>query len=427
MLIEYWEISRVKPYPRNARRIPDSAVEKVALSIKEFGWRQPIVVDREGVIIAGHVRLLAAQRLKLTEVPVHVAANLTPEQVRAYRLMDNRSHQDASWDEDLLKVELGELKDLDFNLDLTGFDVREIDALLTVDTPEEDTLPEMPTEPVSPLGDLWLCGPHRVLAGDATSAVDVGRLLGERKPFLMVTDPPYGVEYDPEWRLDTGLNKPWQKRAEGKVQNDEQIDWSPALTHFPGDVSYVWHAGRHAGEVAVGLGLIGFEIRNQIIWAKTSLVIGRGAYHWQHEPCWYAVRKGKPAHWHGDRKQSTLWQVPNMHRTQGDVDDGHTSHSTQKPVELMRRPILNHTVRGEAVYDPFLGSSTTLIAAHLTERICYGLEIEPAYVDVGVIRWQNLSGQEATLEGDGRSFAEIAEERSAPENALDKSPHPVLT
>jgi DNA modification methylase len=411
--VEIWPLARIIPYARNARKIPEKAVTKVAASLKEFGWRQPIVVDSEGVIIVGHVRRAGAERLGWTEAPVHVADGLTPAQVKAYRLMANRSHQETDWEPELLALEFADLKALDIDLSLTWFEPAEIEGLLGVaeGCAPEDEVPEAGPAVTRP-GDLWCCGPHRVLCGDATNREDVGRLLGERKPFLMVTDPPYGVEYDPKWRLETGLNKLWQTRAEGRVTNDGLADWSVALGLFPGDVAYVWHAGRHASEVAIGLHFIGFEIRNQIIWAKTSLVIGRGNYHWQHEPCWYSVRKGEACKWRGDRKQSTLWQVPNMHRTQGDVDDGKTAHSTQKPVELMRRPILNHTLRGEEVYDPFLGSGSTLIAAQSVERVCYGLEIEPAYCDIIVRRWQKFAGGHATLEGDGRTFAEIEAERS---------------
>lgn len=418
MNIEQWPIDRLKPYARNARKITQKAIDKVAVSLKEFGWRQPVVVDKAGVVVAGHARLSAAKQLGFLIVPVHIATELTPAQIRQYRLMDNRSHEEASWDMDLLIGEFAELKDMGVDMLTTGFDFPEIEKLLATSEEEDEKAneaPALPENPVSQIGDLWLCGPHRVLCGDSTSDEATqratGAAMGLPAPFLMVTDPPYGVEYDPEWRLNAGLNKEWQTRAEGTVSNDDRCDWTPAWRLFPGDVAYVWHGGAHAATVAISLMEALLLIRSQIIWAKSSLVIGRGAYHWQHEPCWYAVRKGKAAHWHGDRKQSTLWQIENMHRTQGNVDDGKTIHSTQKPIECMRRPILNHTVRGDAVYDPFLGSGTTLIACEMTERICYGLDIDPKYVDVIVQRWQKLTGKEATLEGDGRTFEEVGRER----------------
>src|SRR6266436_3549178 len=206
MEITLTAIERITPYARNARKIPQQAIDKVAASIQEFGWRQPVVVDGEGVIVCGHTRWLAAQKLELAKIPVHTASNLTPAQVRAYRLMDNRSHQETDWDFDLLTTELLELRDLDLDLDLTGFDAREIDSLLigAEDDGRADLTPELPEHPVTLAGDLWICGPHRVLCGDATSAEDVARLVDGAKPFLMVTDPPYGVEYDPQWSASGG-------------------------------------------------------------------------------------------------------------------------------------------------------------------------------------------------------------------------------
>jgi DNA modification methylase len=398
--IEIWPLDRIKPYPKNARKIPQKAIDKVALSLETFGWQQPIVVDTHGFIVAGHARWLAAKKLGWTDAPVHVASKLTPAQIRAYRLMDNRSHQETAWDLDILGLELAELKELDLDLSMTGFDLRELDALLLAPNAAEDDVPPVPGTPVSRPGDLWLCGPHRVLCGDSTNADDVARLLGGQKPILMVADQPYGVLYDPEWRKRAGVNN---SDRMGKVSNDDRADWREAWALFPGDVAYVWHGALHAATVAASLEACDFQIRSQVIWAKPSLVIGRGHYHWQHEPCWYAVRT--TGHWNGDRKQSTLWQIDNRNQ------DAKTVHSTQKPVECMRRPILNHTKHGELVYDPFLGSGTTLAAAELTKRVCYGLELDDKYVDVTVQRWQNLTGKQATLEGDGRRFAKIEADR----------------
>ena len=262
----------------------------------------------------------------------------------------------------------------------------------------EDEVPEPPADPITKPGDLWVLGDHRVLCGDSTKAENIEKLLGGRIPFLMVTDPPYGVEYDSDWRLEAGINKPWQTLASGKVENDNRADWTESYKLFPGHVAYVWHAGRFAATLVNNLNEAGLEIRTQIIWSKPSLVMGRGHYHWQHEPCWYAVRKGGTAKWCGDRKQSTIWQIANMHRTQGNVDDGKTIHYTQKPVECMARPIRNHGSNDDDVYDPFLGSGTTLIAAEQLGRKCYGMEISPAYCDVIVQRWEKLTGKTATLE-----------------------------
>jgi DNA modification methylase len=217
----------------------------------------------------------------------------------------------------------------------------------------------------------------------------------------MVTDPPYGVAYDPAWRNATGAAK---TRRTGKVLNDDRADWRAAWALFPGDVAYVWHGGLHAGTVADSLTAEGFDIRSQIIWSKERLVLSRGHYHWQHEPCWYAVRG--TGHWSGDRKQSTLWTIPNRDQ------DAATVHGTQKPVECMRRPMLNNSSPGQAVYEPFLGSGTTLIAAETTGRVCHAVELDPAYVDVAVQRWQAFAGQSAVLADDGRGFDAVAAERA---------------
>ncbi len=261
-------------------------------------------------------------------------------------------------------------------------------------------------------------GGHRLLCGDSTVATDVERVLGGVKPHLMVTDPPYGVSYDAAWRNEIGPSvngtthrvssgktvRANNTGAIGKVQNDDQADWREAWSLFPGDVAYVWHADRHASAVQASVEAAGFEIRCQIVWAKPRFVISRGHYHWQHEPCWYAVRKGSAGHWSGDRSQTTLWQIAH--------NKSETGHGTQKPVECMRRPIENNSSPGQAVYEPFSGSGTTIIAGEMTGRSVHAIEISPAYIDVAVKRWQDFVGKAATLDGDGRTFDQIAAERS---------------
>ena len=242
-----------------------------------------------------------------------------------------------------------------------------------------------------------LFGSHRVACGDSTDLQAVAVLLQQDKPHLMVTDPPYGVNYDPAWRHRVGVNK---SSRVGKVSNDGRADWEAAWAHFPGNIAYVWHGALHAATVAEGLKRQGFAIRAQIIWAKERLVIGRGDYHWQHEPAWYAVRS--KGNWTGDRKQTTLWSIPSGGQ------DAETTHGTQKPVECMRKPMLNNSEADESIYDPFLGSGTTLIAAEATGRACLGIEIDPLYVDVAVRRWQAFTGQRATRLADGRTFEEVA-------------------
>ncbi len=305
-----------------------------------------------------------------------------------------------------------ELQALDFDLDLTGFGGEELETLLGAtgedesaggDSADEDAAPEPPTEPVSRPGDLWVLGRHRLLCGDATVATDVERLLAGTVPHLMVTDPPYGVSYDPAWRNEAGVSS---TSRTGKVANDDRADWREAWALFPGEVAYVWHAAVHARTVAESLEVCGFVVRSQIIWSKPRFVLGRGDYHWQHEPCWYAVRKGGTGHWQGARDQATVWPIASGE------DDGATVHGTQKPVACMRRPIENNSAEGDSVYEPFSGSGTTLIAAERTGRRCFALELDPRYVDVAVTRWQTLTGQAAVLDGDGRSFDEIAADRA---------------
>ena len=421
MKIEIWSLDRIRPYEKNARKIPQKAIDKVALSLKTYGWQQPIVVEPNGTMIVGHVRRLGALQLGWTEAPVHVADKLTPAQVRAYRMMDNRSHQEADWDFDILRVELGELKGLDLDLGLTGFDSHELDALLLHDDGRADEAPPLPAVAVSRPGDLWLLGPHRLLCGDATSAEAVARLLAERKPRLMVTDPPYGISLDSEWRDRAGLNgcgaaepsylkKRTAGHTETTISGDTRADWSDAFALVPSlEVAYIWHASLFTREVLEGLLRIGFLYPQQIIWNKGRTVLTRTHYWYQHEPCWYVRKKRAP--WYGKAgENSTVWDSPSPKFIMGASNEEKYDHPTQKPAALMRRPILNHLRAGELVYDPFLGSGTTLAAAELTERVCYGLELDPKYVDVIVQRWQNLTGKLACLES-GETFDSVARGR----------------
>lgn len=258
----------------------------------------------------------------------------------------------------------------------------------------EDEVPEPPKDPVTKPGDLWLLGEHRLLCGDSTKAEDVARLLENRKPFIMVTDPPYGVEYDGDWRDE--FNRWGDAPTKSDVANDDRVDWTETYKLFPGHVAYVWHAGRFTGDLIVNLHNAKFDIRSQIIWRKPRFAMSRGHYHWQHEPCWYAVRKGGSSKWCGDRTQSTIWDIVGMHAI-GRKEE-RVPHPTQKPIECMARPIRNHGGKDDDVYDPFLGSGTTIIAAEQLGRRCYGLEIEPRYCDVIVQRWEKLTGRKAEVQ-----------------------------
>ncbi|MEP7354205.1 MAG: DNA methyltransferase [Acidobacteriota bacterium] len=420
--VEMWRLDRLIPYERNPRK-NDKAVDRMCESIREFGFKIPCLVLSSGEVVDGHLRLKAAQKLRITEVPVMLCDEWTPSQVRAFRLMVNRSVTWADWDEELLAQELLELQASEFDLSLTGFDGREVDALLALpDDEAANRAPAVPDVPVSRIGDLWLCGDHRVLCGDATDANTVQRLLDERKPHLMVCDPPYGIELDSEWRDRAGLNgcgpaeaSYMKKRTSGHtetaISGDTRADWSEAFALVPSlEVAYVWHASKFTREVLDGLLRIGFVHHQQLIWNKGRTVLTRTHYWFQHEPCWYVRKKNAP--WFGKPGQnSTIWDSPSPKFIMGGSGEDKYDHPTQKPVDLMRRPILNHTKRGELVYEPFLGSGTTLAAAELTERVCYGIEVDPKYVDVVVQRWQTLSGKKAVLEGDGRTFEDVALER----------------
>jgi DNA modification methylase len=389
MKTETWNIDKLTPYARNPRK-NDGAVDKVAASLKEFGWRQPIVVDAEGVIIAGHTRYKAARKLGMDKVPVHIADGLTPAQIKAYRIADNKVGELAEWDMELLALEVEDLKLEDYPIDLTGFDLDELPGGsedVDVDAePQTDKAEELRVKWGVEPGQLWELGEHRILCGDSTKKEDVERCLGGVKPLLMVTDPPYGVEYDPSWRADAGVNK--NKDKMGKVANDDVADWSPAWRLFDGDAAYVYHAGVMSSTVQASLELCGFKIRAQVIWAKDRMALSRGDYHWQHEPCWYAVREGKPGHRTDDRTQTTLWSIPAR-------DDSGHGHGTQKPVECMARPIRNHD--SEFVYEPFSGSGTTIIACEQLGRKCRAIEISPGYVAVALQRWADATGKTPKL------------------------------
>ncbi len=424
MHIELWPIDRPKPFPKNARHWNAAAVAKVAASIREYGFRQPIVVDAHDVICIGHLRLAAAKSLGLKEVPVHVARDLTPAQIRGLRLADNRTNEESEWNDDLLGPELAELSDLGFDLTLTGFDVYEIDKLLRdpLDEEKAEQAPPLPDVAATRPGDLWLLGNHRLLCGDATSPEAVALLLGDRKPQLLVTDPPYGISLDSEWRDRAGINQHgpaaasyMKHRTEGHtnttISSDTRSDWSEAFELVPSlQCGYVWHASKFTREVLDGLLRIGFVHHQQIIWDKQRAVLTRTLYWFGHEPAWFVRKKNAP--WYGKAgENSTVWSVESPKFIMGRSDEEKFDHPTQKPLELMRRPILNHTKRGEGVYDAFLGSGTTLMAAELTERVCYGIELDPKYVDVVILRWQGLTGKQATLEADGQTFEQLKAER----------------
>lgn len=403
--IEYIPVEQLVPNKRNSRTHTKKQIEKIANSIRSFGFNEAIAINADNVIIAGHARLEAAKLAGMDKVPTVNLSHLSHAEQKAYLIAHNRLALDAGWDEEILKEDLIELNDLGLDLLATGFEQEEIDNLTGIDEKtmgltDPDSLPDVDpqSEPVCKLGDLWFLGDHRLVCGDSTNPDSVRLLMNNTKPNLMVTDPPYGVEYDPEWRdislLDAG------KRSLGKVENDNRIDWSESYKLFTGDVCYIWHSAKNTAEVYSSIKDSGFEIINQIIWNKQKFAISRGDYHWKHEPCFYAVRKEKNHNWQGKRDQSTVWEINNN-------TEEKLGHSTQKPVECMARPITNNSKSGDYVYDPFGGSGTTLIACEKHWRKCLMIEIAPKYCDMIINRWQQFTGKNAILAQTGKSFEEV--------------------
>jgi len=362
-------INKVKPNPENPRFIKDAKFNLLVNSIKKSPWMlniRPIVVNSERIVLGGNMRLKACIEAGLTEVPIIYADNLSEEQQREFIIKDNLGY--GEWDFDELKNDW----DID-QLEEWGLDLPPLKEGVSEVEPNDASTIETSIQ----LGDLIEIGPHRLVCGDSTRVEHVDLLLGGATPELMVTDPPYGVKYDAGWREERGTGG----RAVGKVANDDISDWSNAWSLSPAKVAYVYHAGKYTHIVARSLEDNDFELRSQIIWVKNNFAISRGDYHWKHEPCWYAVKKGHTSNWAGARDQSTVWEIDKPQKSE-------TGHSTQKPVECMANAIRNHTGN---VYDPFLGSGTTMVAAHQLGRRCFGIEITPAYCQIIVDRMRKLA------------------------------------
>lgn len=429
-------ITDLIPRATNSRTHSAAQIDKLAGLMLSHGWTTAVLVDEDGVLLAGHGRVLAAAQLldqghkQFASVPVMEAVGWSEAAKRAYVIADNQVASLAGWDEKLLGSELRDLAGLGFDMGLIGFDPADLRRLMRgpggghSDPDEKQTV-----EPVviSQPGDQWILGDHVIRCGSSTCKADVDALLSGRNPHLMVTDPPYGVNYDPNWRSKATGQK---VRATGLVLNDDKADWREAWDLFPGACAYVWHGALHSGTVQASLESTGFEMRAQIIWAKDRLILSRGNYHWKHEPCWYAVRKGKTATWAGGRKQHTVWELSGVREEHQDVvreileqegaqstvwdipltvDDGSTGHGTQKPVECMRRPIENNSKPGDWIYEPFSGSGSTIIAGEQSGRRVLAMELSPAYVDVAVRRWQKFTGLPAVHAVTGQPFNERCE------------------
>ncbi len=412
MRTERRRLADLVSWERNPRSISRKAMAGLKASIQRFGVVQNIIVnERTGRIVGGHQRAKAMAEVGLTETDV-VIVDLSPDDEKALNVALNNPHTAGEFTDGLSAI-LDELVAYDSDL-FTALRLDELQIPVAPGgEPGEDDSAEELTQAVSEPGDIWTIGPHRVMCGDSTDTDNVGRLLQDKKPLIMITDPPYGVNYDPKWRATTTRSdqKWFGARAVGQVKNDDRVDWKAAFELFPGSVMYVWHASWFTHDVAQSIIDCNFDLRSLIVWAKQHFAISRGHYHYQHELCWYGIRQKSTAHWTGDRKQTTLWQIANRSPFGGEVEDTSTNHGTQKPVECMRRPMANHGEPGDLVYDPFLGVATTVVAAHQTDRACYGMEIDPSYVDTSIVRIQNITNLVAKRE-DGQTFNALMEKKS---------------
>lgn len=390
MLIETVPIDSVIPYARNPRK-NTGAIAKVAASLKEFGWQQPIVVDKDMVVIVGHTRLEAARTLTWTEVPIVKALNLSPEQAKAYRIADNRTGEEAQWDFELLKLELMDLQALNFPLLDTGFDLSEMKEIMKEEKNlgDADDVPDAPAEPVTRKGDIYTLGAHRLLCGDSTLELDVKTMMGTDKADLVWTDPPYNVDY---------VGKTEDAKT---IQNDTMSDsdfrsflaaafraMSSVMRN--GAAYYVAHASLETYNFIGAMQDAQFDLRQILIWAKNSMVLGRQDYQWIHEPILYGWKAGAAHAWHSDRKQTTLLAFDRPQRS--------SEHPTMKPSALVEYCIGNSSTRDQIVFDPFGGSGTTLIASEKTGRACRIIELDPIYCDVIVARWEKFTGLKASVQ-----------------------------
>lgn len=409
MKVEQLPTEKLIPYARNTRTHSDEQVAQIAASIREFGFTNPVLIDAQDGIIAGHGRVMAARKLGLEKVPCIRLAHLSDAQRRAYVIADNKLALNAGWDEELLAVELADLREMDFDLGLTGFDEDELNALLAEKTIEGNTnpddVPEPPAEPVSVLGDVWVMGGHRLMCGDSTSVDEVERLMGGVKADMIFTDPPYGVSYTDS----LGRSIKNDELTGGNLQEFLHDAFASAVTVTKEDAPwYVWHASRYQREFENALNACAINVKQQIIWVKGNGVdgtaqvrapaIGRSDFRWLHEPCFYASM-GNPFN-AGDRKTTTVWTVSRP--TSGTV------HPTQKPIPLIEIALANSAKNNSTVLDLFGGSGSTLIACEKTGRIARLMELDPRYVDVIVKRWQDFTGKDAIHEATGKTYNELA-------------------
>ena len=394
------------PYARNSRTHSDAQVSKIAASIKEFGFLNPIIVDGDNGIIAGHGRVMAAQKLGLDTLPTIEAGHLTDAQRRAYIIADNRLALDAGWDNEMLKVELSDLAAQDFDLSLTGFEAGEIADFLADPNEgltDEDAVPEVPTVPVTVEGDVWLLGRHRLMCGDSTSIDHLERLCDGQLVDMWLTDPPYNVAYEGGTKEKLTIkNDSMSNDAFRQFLRDAYSAADAVMKN--GAVFYIWHADSEGYNFRGAAADIGWPIRQCLIWKKSSLVMGRQDYHWMHEPCLYGWKDGAAHLWATDRKQTTILEFNKPSRN--------GEHPTMKPVELFEYQMLNNTKGSDIVLDSFGGSGTTAIACEKHGRMARLMELDPKYCDVIIKRWQEFTGELAILEGTEQTFTELEGERA---------------
>ncbi|MBP8275422.1 MAG: site-specific DNA-methyltransferase [Propionivibrio sp.] len=409
--IEQWPTAKLVPYARNARTHSDDQVAQIAASIAEFGFTNPILAGIDGVIVAGHGRLAAAQKLGLEVVPVVVLDHLSPTQRRALVIADNRIAENAGWDDAMLRIEIAALQDDDFDLSLTGFDADALAELMAGDESDgqgqtdDDAMPEMPETPVSRPGDVWLLGGHRLLCGDSTVADSYDRLLDGAPVDMVFTDPPYNVNY-------ANSAKDKMRGKDRAILNDNLGDGfydfllaalTPTIAHCRGGI-YVAMSSSELDVLQAAFRAAGGKWSTFIIWAKNTFTLGRADYQRQYEPILYGWPEGAQRHWCGDRDQGDVWNIKKPQKND--------LHPTMKPVELVERAIRNSSRPGNAVLDPFGGSGTTLIAAEKSGRLARLIELDPKYVDVIVRRWQDWTGKQATRESDGVLFDQATSDSS---------------
>ena len=398
--IEHWPIDRLIPYARNARTHSDAQVAQIAASIREFGFNNPVLVDSEAGIIAGHGRVLAARKLNLDQVPVIVLDHLSETRKRAYILADNKITENAGWDEEMLALELQALTAEDFDLGLTAFDADEVMRLLSVPEEagltDEDEVPDVQEEAVSRPGDVWILGSHRVLCGDATCREDLSRVMDGALADMTFTDPPYGVAYESRGRRIANDNL-------GAGFGDFLRDACENLLIVTKGAVYVCMSSSELDTLKTAFGQAGGHWSTFVIWAKNTFTLGRSDYQRQYEPILYGWKEGTKHFWCGARDQGDVWFV--------NKPVSNHLHPTMKPVELIERAIGNSSKSRDTILDPFGGSGSTLIACERTGRQGRLIELEPKYVDVIVTRWQQYTGQQAVLEADGRTLEEVAHGR----------------